>query len=100
MSTKGEVDADGPGAGVARASRDALRRMGAYVRRAAQHKVRSSEKPSPPGTPPHSKTGALKRGILFGVEKRRQSVLIGPGFRFVGESMSPHEFGGKYRRER
>ena len=100
MNTKVEFDADGLAARVAKASLAVLRRMGAYVRRAAQHKVRSSEKPSPPGTPPHSKTGALKRGILFGVEKRRQSVLIGPGFRFVGESMSAHEFGGRYRKER
>ena len=100
MNTKVEFGEDGLVARVAKASFAVLRRMGAYVRRAAQHKVRTSEKPSLPGTPPHSKTGALKRGILFGVEKRRQSVLIGPGFRFVGESMSAHEFGGKYRRER
>ena len=100
MNTKVEFDEDGLVARVAKASLAVLRRMGAYVRRAAQHKVRSSEKPSPPGTPPHSKTGALKRGILFGVEKRRQSVAIGPSERFVGESMSAHEFGGRYRKER
>ena len=100
MNTKVEFDEDGLVARVAKASLAVLRRMGAYVRRAAQHKVRSSEKPSPPGTPPHSKTGALKRGILFGVEKRRQSVVIGPSERFVGESMSAHEFGGRYRKER
>ena len=100
MNTKVEFDADGLAARVAKASLAVLRRMGAYVRRAAQHKVRTSEKPSLPGTPPHSKTGALKRGILFGVEKRRQSVAIGPSERFVGESMSAHEFGGRYRKER
>ena len=100
MNTKVEFDEDGLVARVAKASLAVLRRMGAYVRRAAQHKVRSSEKPSPPGTPPHSKTGALKRGILFGVEKRRPSVAIGPSERFVGESMSAHEFGGRYRKER
>ena len=100
MNTKVEFDEDGLVARVAKASLAVLRRMGAYVRRAAQHKVRSSEKPSPPGTPPHSKTGVLKRGILFGVEKRRQSVVIGPSERFVGESMSAHEFGGRYRKER
>ena len=33
-------------------------------------------------------------------DKRRQSVLIGPGFRFVGTSMQAHEFGGGYKRER
>lgn len=100
MNAKVEFDEDGFVARVAKASLAVLRRMGAYVRRAAQHKVRTSEKPSLPGTPPHSKTGALKRGILFGVEKRRQSVAIGPSERFVGESMSAHEFGGRYRKER
>ena len=34
------------------------------------------------------------------MDKRRQSVLIGPGFRFVGTSMQAHEFGGGYKRER
>ena len=99
MNAKVEFDEDGLVARVAKASLGVLRRMGAYVRRAAQHKVHTSDKPSQPGTPPHSKTGALKRGILFGVEKRRQSVLIGPGFRFVGASMAAHEFGGQYRKE-
>ena len=100
MNTNVEFDEAGLVARVAKASLAVLRRMGAYVRRAAQHKVHTSDKPSLPGTPPHSKTGALKRGILFGVEKRRQSVVIGPSERFVGESMSAHEFGGRYRKER
>ena len=30
----------------------------------------------------------------------RKSVLIGPGFRFVGTSMQAHEFGGGYKKER
>ena len=100
MNTKVEFDEDGLVARVAKASLAVLRRMGAYVRRAAQHKVRSSEKPSPPGTPPHSKTGALKRGILFGVDRRTNSVVVGPSVRFVGTSMQAHEFGGGYKRER
>ena len=72
----------------------------AYVRRVAQRKVVTSPKPSLPGQPPHSRRGLLKRGLLFGVERDGKSVLVGPGFRFVGESMSAHEFGGKYRKER
>ena len=100
MNTKVEFDEDGLVARVAKASLNVLRRMGAYVRRAAQHKVRTSEKPSRPGTPPHSKTGALKRGILFGVDRRTGSVVVGPSIRFVGTSMQAHEFGGGYKRER
>ena len=100
MNHEVEFDADGLVARAAKASVDVLRRMGAYIRRVAQSKVRQSRNPSQPGEPPHTRRGALKRGILFGVEKRRQSVLIGPGFRFVGASMAAHEFGGQYRKER
>ena len=100
MRCETEFDEDGIVARIARASRDILRRAGAYVRRVAQRKVVTSPKPSQPGLPPHSRRGLLKRGILFGVERDGKSVLVGPGFRFVGESMSAHEFGGKYRKER
>jgi len=95
-----EFDEDGLVAWMARASREFLRRAGAYVRRVAQRKVVTSPKPSQPGQPPHSRHGLLKRGLPFGLERDGKSVLVGPGFRFVGESMSAHEFGGKYRRER
>ena len=100
MKCEVEFDEDGLVARIARASRDILRRAGAYVRRVAQRKVVTSPKPSLPGQSPHSRRGLLKRGILFGVERDGKSVLVGPGFRFVGESMSAHEFGGKYRKER
>ena len=100
MKRESEFDEGGLVARVAKAAVDILRRMGAYVRTVARRKVRTSERPSPAGTPPHSRTGALRRGILFGVEKRRQSVVIGPSERFVGTSMSAHEFGGAYKRER
>ena len=99
MRCEVEFDEGGLLAKIARASKDILKRAGAYVRRVAQRKVTTSPKPSQPGDPPHSRRGLLRRGILFGLE-RETSVLIGPGFRFVGESMSAHEFGGKYRRER
>ena len=100
MRSEVEFDADGLTARVARASVDILRRMGAYVRTVARRKVRPGDRPSPAGTPPHSRTGALKRGILFGVERRQGAVLVGPSERFVGTSMAAHEFGGAYKRER
>ena len=100
MKSEVEFDEDGLVAWMARASRESLKRAGAYVRRVAQRKVVTSPKPSQPGQPPHSRHGLLKRGLLFGLERDGKSVLVGPGFRFVGESMSAHEFGGKYRRER
>lgn len=100
MSHEVEFDADGLVARAAKASVDVLRRMGAYIRRVAQSKVRQSRNPSQPGEPPHTRRGALKRGILFGVDRRANSVVVGPSIRFVGTSMQAHEFGGGYKRER
>ena len=100
MNHEVEFDAGGLVARAAKASVDILRRMGAYIRRAAQSKVRQSRNPSQPGEPPHTRRGALKRGILFGVDRRTNSVVVGPSIRFVGTSMQAHEFGGGYKRER
>ena len=100
MNHEVEFDADGLVARAAKASVDVLRRTGAYIRRAAQSKVRQSRNPSQPGEPPHTRRGALKRGILFGVDRRTNSVVVGPSVRFVGTSMQAHEFGGGYKRER
>lgn len=100
MNHEVEFDADSLVARAAKASVDILRRMGAYIRRAAQSKVRQSRNPSQPGEPPHTRRGALKRGILFGVDRRTNSVVVGPSIRFVGTSMQAHEFGGGYKRER
>jgi len=95
-----EFNEDALAARVAKASLDVLRRMGAYVRRVAQSKVKTSPKPSRPGSPPHSRKGLLRKAILFGLEKDRSRVLVGPGFRFVGASASAHEFGGAYKGDR
>ena len=100
MGAQVEFDEEGLVARVSRAAAGVLRRMGAYVRTAARRRVATSPDPSRPGTPPHTRGGALRRGILFAVEQRRFRVLVGPSFRFVGESMAAHEFGGGYRRER
>ena len=100
MNHEVEFVADGLVARAAKASVDVLRRMGAYIRRVAQSKVRQSRNPSQPGEPPHTRRGALKRGILFGVDRRTNSVVVGPSIRFVGTSMQAHEFGGGYKRER
>ena len=92
MTPAVEFDAEGLVARAARASLDALRRAGAYIRAVARRKVQASPKASPAGQPPHTRRGALKRGLLFGVDTGGERVLVGPGFRFVGTSMSAHEF--------
>ena len=53
-----------------------------------------------PGTPPNTRRGLLKQSLLFGVEKQRQSVVIGPAESFIGPAMTAHEFGGIYRKRR
>ena len=78
----------------------ALRRAGAYIRKAARNKVSASDKASAPGTPPHTRAGLLKNSILFGVEKKRQSVVIGPADSMIGTAMTAHEYGGRYRKRR
>ncbi|MBO5694773.1 MAG: hypothetical protein J6S98_05175 [Lentisphaeria bacterium] len=78
----------------------ALRRAGAYIRKAARNKVTQSTDASAPGSPPNTRQGLLKRALLFGVEKPRQSVVIGPAEKFIGTAMSAHEFGGTYRKRR
>jgi len=85
---------------VKKGSLKALRRTGAYVRKSARNAVSRSSKASSPGTPPNTRRGLLKRSILFGVEKNRMAVVIGPTKKFIGISMTAHEFGGMYRRRK
>ena len=100
MKAKLSFAARGLAAAVLAGSLNALRRAGAYVRRAARHKVKTSDNPSPPGSPPHSRAGLLKRSILFGLDKPAQAVVIGPAESVIGNAMAAHEFGGRYKRER
>ena len=93
MKARLSFDARGLAAAVLRGSFAALRR-------AARHQVKTSDHPSPPGSPPHSRAGLLKRSILFGLDKPARSVVIGPSESLIGTSMAAHEFGGRYRRER
>ena len=100
MKAKLSFDARGLAAAVLQGSFAALRRAGAYVRRAARHKVKTSDHPSPPGSPPHSRAGLLKRSILFGLDKPARTVVIGRAESVIGNAMAAHEFGGRYKRER
>lgn len=78
----------------------ALRRAGAYIRKAARNKVTTSSNASTPGSPPNTRRGLLKNSLLFGVEKRIPSVVIGPAESIIGLAMTPHEYGGIYRKRR
>ena len=67
----------------------ALRRSGAYIRKAARNRVTQSSNASAPGTPPNTRRGLLKQSLLFGVEKQRQSVVVGPAEKFIGTAIHP-----------
>ena len=78
----------------------ALRRAGAYIRKAARNRITTSDKASAPGSPPHTRQGLLKQSLLFGMDSRRESVVIGPAESIIGTAMVAHEYGGTYRKRR
>jgi len=98
--TRIRIEFDGRGllSAVKRGNGKALRRVGAYVRQVARNAVSRSTHSALPGNAPHTRKGLLKRSILFGVDKARQAVVIGPAKSIIGISMTAHEFGGMYRR--
>ena len=63
---------------VSDATRRVFSKFGAYVRQTAKQSIRKRKRPSPPGTPPSSHTGLLKKFIFFGYEPTQRSVVIGP----------------------
>ena len=75
----------------------ALGHAAAAIRLTARRSIRRSPTYSDPGTPPHTRRGLLREGILYAVEKDAARAVIGPTFEMVGTSGSAHEFGGRYR---
>lgn len=102
------------------ADRKALGRIGSYVRSVAQNSIKKAPEAkrekktgkynknyvavSPPGSPPFSHTGRLKRGILFGYDAANISVVIGPTLLPNSGKNPPDapemlEYGGNTRRK-
>ena len=80
------------------ATRRVLSKFGAFVRRSAKSSIRKRKKAAPPGQPPGSHTGLLKKFIFFGYDAARQSVVIGPtrlNQKGRGEAPPLLEYGGK-----
>jgi len=80
------------------ATRRVLSKFGAFVRRSAKSSIRKRKKPAPPGQPPSSHTGLLKKFIFFGYDADRRSVVIGPtrlNQKGRGEAPPLLEYGGK-----
>ena len=57
-------------------------------------------RPSPPGKPPHTRKGQIKRAILYAVERKVGRAFIGPTHEAMGMSAGAHEFGGRFRGQR
>lgn len=53
------------------ATRKNLSKAGAYVRTAARSSIRTRKAISPPGQPPGSHTGLLRKFIFFGYEEEQ-----------------------------
>ena len=80
---------------VDRAKRRVLSKAGAFIRQRARTSIRKRKRTSRPGEPPSSHAGHLRRLLLFGYDRQRESVVVGPvGFR---RSTAPRvlEVGGR-----
>lgn len=92
-----------------------LSHAGAVIRKAAVQSIRPPaagiqgrdaqghftrvQRPAPVGQPPYTRTRRLPKAILYAVDKRRQSVVIGPARHLIGTVGRPHERGGRYKRQ-
>jgi hypothetical protein len=83
------------------ATRRVLSRFGAFVRTRARTSIRKRRGTSPPGHPPYSHVGVLRRLIFFAYDRPRRSVVIGPVL-VRRDSQAPElfEHGGQTVRER
>lgn len=59
-------------------TRSVLSKFGAFVRQRAKTSIRNRKGTSPPGSPPYSHVGLLRKFILFAYDPQRKSVVIGP----------------------
>jgi hypothetical protein len=63
---------------VEKAAIKVLSRFGAFVRTRARTSIRKKKGTSPPGGPPYSHVGLLRKFIFFSYDKSTESVVIGP----------------------
>jgi len=96
QAKKGFFDRESVQRSVDAATRRVLSKFGAFVRQRAKTSIRSRKGTSPPGSPPYSHVGLLKKFILFAYDASRKSVVIGPTL-IRAESIAPRllEYGGE-----
>jgi len=80
------------------ATRQALSRAGAFIRRRAKTSIRKRKAISRRGAPPSSHAGHLRRLIYFGYDPAAQNVVIGPLKFRKGEAPNLLEFSGRVTR--
>jgi hypothetical protein len=73
-----------------------LGHAGASLRLAARRLIRTRQNSSDPGTPPHTRKGALRNSILYAVEGDHTAV-IGPASHLISDVAAAHEHGGTQR---
>lgn len=80
-----------------------LERRAKRVQKIAQDSIKQSPDPSLPGTPPHTRAGALPRAIGVAAGTRlnaRFGMSVGPMYSKFGRAAEPHEFGKTYKGRR
>lgn len=83
-----------------RATRKALGKIGAFVRRRSRTSIRKGKGVARPGQPPNSHAGDIRRLLFFAMGPDMDEVVIGP-LRFrEGEAPNLLEFGGTTVRTR
>lgn len=79
-------------------TRRILSRFGAFVRTRSRSSIRKRRDPSPPGSPPSSHVGTLRKLVFFSFDLARKSVVIGPTlFRAGSDVPRTLEEGGTVR---
>ncbi len=78
QATSGFFDRAAILAATTAAERKTLSRFGAFVRQRSRSSIKTRQQPSPPGQPPSSHTGLLKRNIFFAFDRAHGGVVIGP----------------------
>ena len=82
---------------VNKASFKSLGHAGAAIKLTARRSIRRRKRPSKPGSPPHTPTGALKRVLRHDVNESKQQAVIGPVNEYARTIWHLHEFGGTLR---
>ncbi len=76
---------------------NSMTQAGASVRLISKRSIRSSKRPSAPGSPPHTQTKALPKSILYFYDRTARTVIIGTAFNLIGLCGWLHEKGATYK---